>query len=69
MELLLLFLLLGPLFRILLNQGCFKSLGYKDSSGHSLFETLLEPRRNVEFLTYSCLELFGEEHKLLLNAR
>jgi len=67
MEFLLLFLLLALLVRIPPNQDRFKSSGYKDSSGHSFFETVLDPGRNGEFLTYSCLERFGEEHKLLTN--
>ena len=67
MEFLLLFLLLAFLVRILPNQDRFKSSGYKDASGHSLFETILDPGRNGEFLIYSCLERFGEEHKLLTN--
>ena len=67
MGFLLLFLLLALLVRIPLNQGRFKSSGYKDASGHSFFETVLDPGRNGEFLTYSCLERFGEEHKLLTN--
>ena len=67
MEFLLLFLLLAFLVRIPPNQGRFKSSGYKDASGHSLFETILDPGRNGEFLIYSCLERFGEEHKLLTN--
>ena len=67
MELLLLFLLLAHLVRIPPNQGRFKSSSYKDASGHSFFETVLDPGRNGEYLTYSCLESFGEEHKLLMN--
>ncbi|MDB6354184.1 nuclease-related domain-containing protein [Trichococcus sp. K1Tr] len=67
MEFLILFLLWALLGRIPPNQGRFKSSGYKDASGHSLFETILDPGRNGEFLIYSCLERFGEEHKLLTN--
>ncbi len=67
MEFLVLFLLLALLVRIQPNQGRFKSSDYKDASGHGLFETILDPRRNGEFLIYSCLERFGEEHKLLTN--
>ena len=59
MEFLVLFLLLALLVRIQPNQGRFKSSGYKDASGHSLFETILDPGCNGEFLIYSCLERFG----------
>ena len=67
MEFLLVFLLLALLVRIPPNQDRFKTSGYKEASGHSLFETLLDPGCNGEFLIYSCLERFGEEHKLLMN--
>ena len=67
MEFLLVFLLLALLVRIPPNQDCFKTSGYKEASGHSLFETLLDPGCSGEFLIYSCLERFGEEHKLLTN--
>ena len=67
MEFLLVFLLLALLVRIPPNQDRFKTSGYKEASGHSLFETLLDPGCNGEFLIYSCLERFGEEHKLLTN--
>jgi hypothetical protein len=48
-------------------QGRFKSSGYKEVSGHSLFETLTDRGRSGEYLTYACLEQFGEEYKLLTN--
>lgn len=48
-------------------QDHFKSSGYKDASGHSLFETILDRGNNGEYLIYACLEQFGEEHKLLTN--
>ena len=67
MEFLLVFLLLALLVRIPPNQDRFKTSGYKEASGHSLFETLLDPGCSGEFLIYSCLERFGEEHKLLTN--
>ena len=41
-------------------QGRYKSSGYKDASGHSLFETILDRGNNGEYLIYSCLEQFGE---------
>lgn len=45
----------------------FKSSGYKDASGNSFFETVTDRGRNGEYLTYSYLERFGEQHKLLTN--
>lgn len=49
------------------HQDRFKSSGYKEASGHSLFETLTDRGRSGEYLTYACLEQFGEVHKLLTN--
>ena len=66
MEFLLVFLLLALLVRIPPNQDCFKTSGYKEASGHSLFETLLDPGCNGEFFFFFCLERFGAEYILFM---
>jgi len=65
MEILFFFFLLF-LFRFLAQKHYNKS-GYKDASGHSYFETMTDPGRKGEYLTYRDLESLGEQHKLLTN--
>ncbi|CZQ96762.1 Hypothetical protein Tpal_2048 [Trichococcus palustris] len=67
MGVLIFIILLAAMVIIPPQQGHFKSSGYKDASGHSFFETVTDRGRNGEYLTYSYLERFGEEHKLLTN--
>ncbi|TNV68438.1 nuclease-related domain-containing protein [Trichococcus shcherbakoviae] len=65
MEILFFFFLLF-LFRFLAQKHYNKS-GYKDASGHSYFETMTDPGRKGEYLTYRDLESLGDQHKLLTN--
>ena len=60
MEFLLVFLLLALLVRIPPNQDRFKTSGYKEASGNSLFEPPLGPGCSGEVYIYRCLERFGE---------
>ena len=45
----------------------YKNSGYQDASGHSYYETMTDPGRKGEYLTFRCLKGLGEEHKLLTN--
>lgn len=45
----------------------YQRTAYHDASGNSVFDTLFDTGNFGEFLTYSCLENLGEEHKLLTN--
>ena len=45
----------------------YKKTGYQDASGHSYYETMTEPGRKGEFLTFRCLKGLGEQNKLLTN--
>ena len=45
----------------------YRRTAYHDASGNSVFDTLFDTGNFGEFLTYSCLENLGEEHKLLTN--
>ena len=65
MEILFFFFLLY-LFSVLAQKHYNKS-GYKDASGHSYYETMTDPGRKGEYLTYRDLESLGEQHKLLTN--
>ena len=45
----------------------YKNSGYQDASGHNYYETMTDPGRKGEYLTFRCLKGLGEEHKLLTN--
>lgn len=45
----------------------YKKSGYQDASGHSYFETMTDPGRKGEFLTFRDLKGLGEQNKLLTN--
>ena len=45
----------------------YQRTAYNDASGKSVFDTLFDTGNYGEFLTYTCLENLGEQHKLLTN--
>ena len=45
----------------------YQRTAYNDASGKSVFNTLFDTGNYGEYLTYSCLENLGEQHKLLMN--
>ena len=45
----------------------YQRTAYNDASGKSVFDTLFDKGNYGEFLTYTCLENLGEQHKLLMN--
>lgn len=63
----LLFIFLAFYIAHLYQKKRFNSSGYKDASGHSFFETLTDPGRKGEYLTYRYLERLDGQHKLLTN--
>lgn len=63
----LLILILLFIFVGIRNKKQYKKSGYPDASGHSYFETMTDPGRKGEYLTYRNLESLGEQHKLLTN--
>lgn len=63
----LLFIFLAFYVAHLYQKKRFNSSGYKDASGHSFFDTLTDPGRKGEYLTYRYLEGLDGQHKLLTN--
>ena len=45
----------------------YQRTAYNDASGKSVLDTLFDTGNYGEFLTYTCLENLGEQHKLLTN--
>ena len=78
LEILPVILLLGIVLRIFLSElspkpkkypghNRYRRTAYNDASGNSVLATLFDPGNFGEFLTYSCLENLGEQHKMLVN--
>ena len=77
MEIILIFLLVVGVFKEFIGAPSrqkkpkrynrYHRTAYNDASGKSVLDTLFDTGNYGEYLTYTCLENLGEQHKLLMN--